>query len=103
MCDYNEFYFAIYYKEGNGNLHADAMSRLSIIGVTTVKPDYAISWFESSDADKNEEIEFLENGSCRLDCFLPSTSDDNESLLVPITIEFLRSQLNDEFCADIRS
>ena len=39
-----------------------------------------------------------------MDCFLAGTSNVNESLLVPITIEeLLRSQLNDEVCAEIRS
>ena len=35
---------------------------------------------------------------------MAGTSNINESLLVPITVEdLLRSQLNDEFCAEIRS
>ena len=74
------------------------MSRLSTLGGTTVEPDYEIPFFMvvSSDTDKDEEVEFLENEYSRLDCFLSGTSDVNESLLVPVTIEeLLRSQLND--------
>ena len=59
----SEFDFAINYKKGSRNLQADAMSRLSTLGETTVEPDYEIPSYtvESSDTDKDEEVEFLEN------------------------------------------
>ena len=41
----SEFDFAINYKKGSRNLHADAMSRLSTLGETTVEPDYKIPCF----------------------------------------------------------
>ena len=68
----SEFYFAVNYKKGSRNLHADAMSRLSTLGETTVETDYEIPCFtvESSDDYKDEEVEFLENVHPRLDCVL---------------------------------
>ena len=92
------FHFAINYKKGSRNLHADEMSRLSTLGETTIETDYEIQCFtvESSDTDKDEEVEFLEYEYSRLDCFLAGTSNFNERLLVQKTIdERLRSQLND--------
>ena len=71
----SEFDFAINYKKGSRNLHADAMSRLSTLGETTVERDYEIPCYtvESSDTDKDEEVEFLENEYSRLDCFIAGT------------------------------
>lgn len=102
----SEFDFAVKYKKGTCNVHADALSRLETLGETQLEIDDDIPCLTMDELVSPEmEVETWDEDDYVMDVLIAQTTDtDADRQLERITLEeLLREQLTDAFCAAIRS